>query len=61
MLKQQIQHYYETEQKNRSQLVAYQFEIGNRIQNMKYFLYHSNTVGEAKLALASGFIMKTFT
>lgn len=55
---QQIQHYYETEQKNRSQLVTYQFEIGNRIQNMKYFLRHSNTVGEAKLALGSVFRSK---
>lgn len=55
---QQIQHYYETEQKNKSQLVTYQFEIGNRIQNMKYFLRHANTVGEAKLALASVFKSK---
>lgn len=52
---QQIQHQYETEQKNKSQLIAYQFEIGNRIQNMKYFLRHAKTVGDAKAALASVF------
>ena len=55
---QQIQHYYEVEQKNKSQLVTYQFEIGNRIQNMKYFLRHAKTVGEAKLALGSVFKSK---
>lgn len=55
---QQIQHHYELEQKNKSQLVAYQFEIGNRIQNMKYFLRHAKTVGEAKSALASVFKSK---
>jgi hypothetical protein len=55
---QQIQHYYEVEQKNKSQLVTYQFEIGNRIQNMKYFLRHAKTVGEAKSALGSVFKSK---
>lgn len=55
---QQIQHHYEIEQKNKSQLVAYQFEIGNRIQNMKYFLRHAKTVGDAKVALASVFKSK---
>lgn len=55
---QQIQHHYEVEQKNKSQLVTYQFEIGNRIQNMKYFLRHAKTVGEAKLALGSVFKSK---
>lgn len=55
---QQIQHHYEIEQKNKTQLVAYQFEIGNRIQNMKYFLRHAKTVGDAKSALASVFKSK---
>lgn len=52
---QQIQHHYEIEQKNKTQLIEYQFEIGNRIQNMKYFLRHAKTVGDAKSALASVF------
>jgi hypothetical protein len=55
---QQIQHHYEIEQKNKSQLISYQFEIGNRIQNMKYFLRHAKTVGDAKSALASVFKSK---
>jgi hypothetical protein len=55
---QQIQHHYEIEQKNQSQLATYQFEIGNRIQNMKYFLRHAKTVGEAKSALGSVFKSK---
>lgn len=55
---QQIQHHYETEQKNKAQLVEYQFEIGNRIQNMKYFLRHAKTVGDARSALASVFKSK---
>ncbi len=55
---QQIQHHYEIEQKNKSQLATYQFEIGNRIQNMKYFLRHAKTVGEAKTALGSVFKSK---
>lgn len=55
---QQIQHLYEVEQKNKSQLVTYQFEIGNRIQNMKYFLRNAKTVGEAKSALGSVFKSK---
>jgi hypothetical protein len=52
---QQIQHQHEIEQKNKSQSAVYQFEIGNRIQNMKYFLRHAKTVGEAKSALGSLF------
>jgi hypothetical protein len=55
---QQIQHHYEIEQKNKAQLVSYQFEIGTRIQNMKYFLRHAKTVGDAKSALASVFKSK---
>jgi hypothetical protein len=55
---QQIQHHYEIEQKNKTQLIEYQFEIGNRIQNMKYFLRHAKTVGDAKSALASVFKSK---
>ena len=52
---QQIQHSHEIEQKNKSQAAVYQFEIGNRIQNMKYFLRHAKTVGEARSALGSLF------
>lgn len=55
---QQIQHNYEAEQKNKAQLIEYQFEIGNRIQNMKYFLRHAKTVGDAKSALAGVFKSK---
>jgi hypothetical protein len=55
---QQIQHHYEIDQKNKAQLIEYQFEIGNRIQNMKYFLRHAKTVGDAKSALASVFKSK---
>lgn len=55
---QQIQHHYEAEQKNKEQLLKYQFEIGNRIQNMKYFLRHAKTVGDAKSALAAVFKSK---
>lgn len=55
---QQIQHNHEIEQKNKTQLVAYQFEIGTRIQNMKFFLTQAKTVGEAKVALASVFQSK---
>jgi len=55
---QQIQHNYETEQKSKAQLIAYQFEIGTRIQNMRYFLTQAKTVGDAKLALASVFQSK---
>lgn len=46
-LYQQAQHHYAVEQKNKEQLVAYQFEIGDRIQNMRYLLRHSKTVGDA--------------
>ena len=55
---QQIQHHFEIQQKNKSQLVVYQFEIGNRIQNMKYFLRHAKTVGDAKMALGGVFKSK---
>lgn len=55
---QQIQHNYETEQKSKTQLIAYQFEIGMRIQNMRYFLSQAKTVGDAKIALASVFQSK---
>jgi hypothetical protein len=55
---QQIQHSHEIEQKNKTQLIAYQFEIGTRIQNMKFFLKKAKTVGDAKVALASVFQSK---
>jgi hypothetical protein len=57
-LYQQAQQRYEIEQKNKEQLVAYRFEIGDRIQNMRYLLRHSKTVGDAKTALASIFKSK---
>jgi hypothetical protein len=55
---QQIQHNHEIEQKNKTQLIAYQFEIGTRIQNMKFFLTQAKTIGDAKVALASVFQSK---
>lgn len=55
---QQIQHTHEIEQKNKTQLISYQFEIGTRIQNMKFFLTHAKTVGDAKVALTSVFQSK---
>lgn len=55
---QQIQHSHEIEQKNKTQLIAYQFEIGTRIQNMKFFLTQAKTVGDAKTALSSVFQSK---
>jgi hypothetical protein len=55
---QQIQHSHEIEQKNKTQLIAYQFEIGTRIQNMKFFLKQARTVGDAKMALSSVFQSK---
>ena len=55
---QQIQHNHEIEQKNKTQLISYQFEIGTRIQNMKFFLNQAKTVGDAKVALASVFQSK---
>jgi hypothetical protein len=55
---QQIQHSHENEQKNKTQLISYQFEIGTRIQNMKFFLTQAKTVGDAKVALASVFQSK---
>lgn len=55
---QRMQHHYDLEEKNKSQLVLYQFEIGNRIQNMKYFLRQAKTVGDAKSALEAVFRSK---
>jgi hypothetical protein len=48
---QQIQHNYETQQKNREQLVLYKFEIENRLDNMEFSLRRAQTVGDAKDAL----------
>lgn len=56
---QAMQHHYELQLRNRTQLITHQFEIGNRIQNMKYFLRKAKTVGEAQLALKSVFQSKT--
>jgi len=55
---QQIQHSHEIEQKNKTQLISYLFEIGTRIQNMKFFLTQAKTVGDAKVALSSVFQSK---
>lgn len=56
---QTTQHHYEIQLQNRAQLTTNQFEIGNRIQNMKYFLRKSKTVGDAQLALKSLFLSKS--
>jgi hypothetical protein len=56
---QMMQHHYETKLRNRTELIAHQFEIGNRIQNMKYFLRKAKTEGDAQFALKSVFESKT--
>ena len=56
---QAMQHHYEVQIHNRAQLTTHQFEIGNRIQNMKYFLRKAQTIGDAQLALKSMFLSKT--
>jgi hypothetical protein len=56
---QMMQHHYEVKIHNRTQLITHQFEIGNRIQNMKYFLRKAQTVGDAQFALKSVFQSKT--
>ena len=54
-----VQHHYEVQLRNRTQLITHQFEIGNRIQNMKYFLRKAKTIGDAQFALKSVFQSKT--
>jgi hypothetical protein len=56
---QAMQHHYEVKSHNRTQLTTHQFEIGNRIQNMKYFLRKAKTIGDAQMALKSLFLSKT--
>ncbi|MBU3587885.1 hypothetical protein ICN30_08570 [Polynucleobacter sp. 31A-FELB] len=56
---QAMQHHYEVKSHNRAQLTTHQFEIGNRIQNMKYFLRKAKTIGDAQIALKSLFLSKT--
>ena len=56
---QMMQHHYEVKIHNRTQLITHQFEIGNRIQNMKYFLRKAQTIGDAQFALKSVFQSKT--
>jgi len=58
-LYQTLEHHYEIKSQNRAQLVTRQFEIGNRLQNMKYFLSKAKTVGDAEFALKSLFLSKT--
>ena len=53
------QHHFEKIMHDRTQLVTHQFEIGNRIQNMKYFLRKAQTVGDAEFALKSIFQSKS--
>jgi hypothetical protein len=48
---QQIQHNHDNQQKNREQLVTYNFEIENRLDNMEFALRRAQTVGDAKDAL----------
>lgn len=56
---QSMQHHYEVKSHNRAQLTTHQFEIGNRIQNLKYFLRKAKTIGDAQMALKSLFLSKT--
>jgi len=58
-LYQSIQHQYEEKLHNKTQLIVLQFEIANRIQNMRYFWRKAQTVKEGDFALKSVFQSKT--
>jgi hypothetical protein len=58
-LYQRMQHSYEEKLHNRTQLIVLQFEIANRIENMKYFWRKASTVGDGAFALKSVFQSKT--
>jgi len=54
-----MQHRYEERIHNKTQLIVLQFEIANRIENMRYFWRKATTVGEGEFALKSVFQSKT--
>jgi hypothetical protein len=58
-LYQTIQHRYDEKLHDKAQLITLQFELANRIQNMKYFWRKANTVDEGEFALKSIFQSKT--
>jgi hypothetical protein len=58
-LYQTMQHRYEDKLHNKTQLVVLQFEIANRIENMKYFWRKAQTIKEGEFALRSVFQSKT--
>jgi hypothetical protein len=58
-LYQTMQHRYEEKLHNKTQLIVLQFEIANRIQNMKYFWRKAQTIKEGDFALRSVFQSKT--
>ena len=54
-----MQHRYEEKIHSKTQLIVLQFEIANRIENMRYFWRKATTVGEGVFALKSVFQSKT--
>ena len=58
-LYQTMQHRYEDKVHNKTQLIVLQFEIANRIENMRYFWRKAKTIKEGEFALRSVFQSKT--
>ncbi|ANI99922.1 hypothetical protein A8O14_07480 [Polynucleobacter wuianus] len=58
-LYQTMQHHYEEKLHNKTQLITLQFEIANRIENMRYFWRKAKTIREGEFALRSVFQSKT--
>ncbi|MBU3627239.1 hypothetical protein ICN48_13490 [Polynucleobacter sp. JS-Safj-400b-B2] len=58
-LYQTMQHRYEEKLHNKTQLITLQFEIANRIQNMRYFWRKAKTNKEGEFALRGVFQSKT--
>jgi hypothetical protein len=54
-----MQHRYEEKIHSKTQLIVLQFEIANRIENMRYFWRKATTVGDGVFALKSVFQSKT--
>lgn len=58
-LYQTMQHRFEEKLHNKTQLIVLQFEIANRIENMRYFWRKAETVKDGDFALRSVFQSKT--
>lgn len=56
---QTMQHQYEEKLHNKTQFITLQFEIANRIENMRYFWRKAKTNKEGEFALRSVFQSKT--